>query len=77
MNKNGNGPTWKSVMLTAGTVIALGVNITWAMMARHEQQPHKDAVDVRELSPIQASIGEIKDDIREVRQMLLDMRVKK
>lgn len=76
---NGNGVTWRGVLLVCGGVIAIGVNVTMAVMHLHSQHPHQHAVTHSEFQLYKEKIDEtvrrfdenveeIKEEIKLIRQ---------
>ena len=60
--------TWAQLATATTTLIVALVCAQWALLAHHEDQPHKDAVHVREFERIRDDIREIKEDLRAIRK---------
>ncbi len=65
MNEGAISITW--LLGIIGASFLASVSVTWALIAQHSSQPHRDAVPWRTYAK---DIGELKADVREIRRVL-------
>lgn len=66
-NSNSNGLKW--VLSLVGAGFLLSVAVSWALLSQHSDVTHEDSVPWK---VYQKDVGEIHQDIREIRDILRD-----
>lgn len=72
---NGNGVSWKPVLLLLGSTIAVCITVVWLLLGTHAQQPHAGAVHRDEFKILQQDVRDLRAEqsagFREMRDLIL------